>query len=178
MMLGRSPTGHVGIRFLRYTLGSAVAVVSSETAFVACYGTGLLGTTASSAVAFVAGAIPNYLLNRSWVWSRRGRLQLGREVVGYVVVSALSFAGSAFATGLTSRVAPDLTTSQAQQTALVAGSYLATYGALFVFKFAVYQRVIFAGPPASSRPRAAEQRTGEGGGEDEGAVGRSRDGSR
>jgi putative flippase GtrA len=55
---------------MRYTLGSAVAVVASETAFVACYGTGRLGTTASSAVAFVAGAIPNYLLNRSWVWRK------------------------------------------------------------------------------------------------------------
>ncbi|MDQ1377401.1 MAG: hypothetical protein QOE15_1574, partial [Acidimicrobiaceae bacterium] len=72
-MLGRGRSSRLGVRFGRYTLGSVVAVVSSEVAFVICFGSGLLGTTASSAVAFVAGAIPNYVLNRSWAWGRRGR---------------------------------------------------------------------------------------------------------
>ncbi|MDP9074815.1 MAG: GtrA family protein [Actinomycetota bacterium] len=148
-MLGRAPTRHLGARFARYTLGSVVAVVASETAFVACYGTGLLATTGSSAVAFVAGAIPNYLLNRSWVWSRRGRVRVGREVVLYAVVSAVSFAASAVATAATSRVAGQVTSSHARRTALVAASYLGTYGVLFVFKFVLYQRVIFAGPPGA-----------------------------
>jgi putative flippase GtrA len=134
------------VRLGRYALGSVVAVVCSEVAFVACYATGLLGSTASSAVAFVAGAIPNYVLNRSWAWGRRGRVRIGREVVGYVLVSLVSFGASALATGWASRVAPRLTSSHAQVTALVAGAYLATYGVLFVAKFVVYQLVIFAGP--------------------------------
>ena len=144
-MLGRSPTGRLGARFARYSVGSVVAVVASEVAFVACYGTGLLGTTGSSAVAFVAGAIPNYVLNRSWTWGRRGRVRVGREVVLYALVSAVSFGASALATGATSRLAPRLTNSHDQRTALVACSYLATYGVLFIAKFVIYQKVIFAG---------------------------------
>ncbi|HEX3426879.1 MAG TPA: GtrA family protein [Acidimicrobiales bacterium] len=146
-MLGWGRTSRLGVRFGRYTLGSVVAVVASEIAFVLCYGTGLLGTTASSAVAFVAGAIPNYVLNRSWAWGRRGKIRVGREVVWYAVVSLVSFAASAVATGWTSHVAKHLTHSSELRTALVAGAYLATYGVLFIAKFVVFQLFIFADSP-------------------------------
>jgi putative flippase GtrA len=145
-MLGRGRSTRLGVRFGRYTLGSVVAVVASEIAFVACYGSGLLGTTASSAVAFVAGAIPNYVLNRSWAWSRRGRVRVGREVGLYAVVSLVSFGASALATAWASHAAPQVTTSHTLRTALVAAAYLATYGVLFLAKFAVFQLVIFADP--------------------------------
>lgn len=151
-MLSRSRTSRLGVRLGRYTLGSVVAVITSEIAFVVCYGTGLLGTTASSAVAFVAGAIPNYILNRSWAWGRRGRVRVGREVVLYAVVSLGSFAASALATGWASHVAPHVTSSHAERTALVAAAYLATYGVLFVAKFVIYQLVIFTSPPGGDPP--------------------------
>ncbi|MDQ1399074.1 MAG: hypothetical protein QOK20_1006 [Acidimicrobiaceae bacterium] len=149
-MLGRGRSSRLGVRFGRYTLGSVVAVVSSEMAFVICFGSGLLGTTASSAVAFVAGAIPNYVLNRSWAWGRRGRVRVGREVVLYAVVSLVSFGASALATGWASHAAPHVTDRHALRTALVAGAYLATYGVLFLAKFVVFQVVIFADEPKSS----------------------------
>jgi putative flippase GtrA len=149
-MLGRGRSSRLGVRLGRYTLGSAVALATSEVAFVACYGTGLLGTTASSAVAFVAGAIPNYVLNRSWAWGRRGRVRVGREVVLYAVVSLVSFTASAVATGWMSNFARHVTTSRNLRTALVAGAYLATYGVLFIAKFVVFQLVIF--PDAKNPP--------------------------
>jgi putative flippase GtrA len=151
-MLGRGRSSRLGVRFGRYTLGSVVALATSEVAFVVCYGTGRLGTTASSAVAFVAGAIPNYVLNRSWAFGRRGRVRVGREVVLYAVVSLVSFAASALATGWMSHIAPHVTTSHDLRTALVAGAYLATYGVLFVAKFLVFQVVIFADTPLVSPP--------------------------
>jgi putative flippase GtrA len=145
-MLGRGRSSRLGVRFGRYTLGSVVAVVASEVAFVACYGTGLLGTTAASAVAFVAGAIPNYVLNRSWAFGRRGNVRVGREVVLYAVVSMISFAASAAATGWASHWAPHVTGDHLVRTALVGGAYLATYAVLFLAKFAVMQKVIFTDP--------------------------------
>ncbi len=151
-MLSRGRSSRLGIRFGRYTLGSLVAVVSSEIAFVACFGSGLLGTTASSAVAFVAGAIPNYVLNRSWAWGRRGRVRVGREVLLYAAVSLLSFGASALTTRWASHVAPHLTDSHALRTTLVAGTYLATYGVLFLAKFVVFQVVIFPDAPEDRRP--------------------------
>ncbi len=128
-------------------------MVASEVAFVACYGSGLLGTTAASAVAFVAGAIPNYVLNRSWAWGRRGQVRVGREVVLYAVVSLVSFAASALATGWMSHYARHVTASHDLRTALVAGAYLATYGVLFIAKFVVFQLVVFADQPGQRPPK-------------------------
>jgi putative flippase GtrA len=152
--LGPARSSRISVRFARYTLGSVVAVVASEIAFVACYGTRTLGTTASSAVAFVAGAIPNYVLNRSWAWGRRGRVRVGREVVLYAVVSVVSFAAAAATTGWASRVARHFTGSHAGQTAIVAATYLGTYGVVFVLKFVAFQLVIFAGPERRRRDQA------------------------
>jgi putative flippase GtrA len=134
------------VRFFRYSVGSVVAIVTSEVTFVLCYGTGLLGTTGASVTAFLAGAIPNYVLNRSWAWERRGRVHVGREVILYAAVSIVSLVAAALVTGWVSRFAPHLTASQAARTALVAASYLVTYGLLFVLKFVIFQRVVFVEP--------------------------------
>jgi putative flippase GtrA len=134
------------VRFFRYSVGSVVAVITSEVTFVLCYGTGFLGTTAASVVAFFAGAIPNYVLNRSWAWERRGRLNVSREVILYAVVSIVSLVSAAVVTGWVSHMAAQLTGSDAARTALVASAYLATYSLLFVLKFVIFQRVVFVEP--------------------------------
>ena len=134
------------VRFFRYSVGSVVAIVTSEITFVLCYGTGWLGTTAASVVAFVAGAIPNYVLNRSWAWERRGRPNVSREVILYAVVSIVSLVSAAVVTGWVSRIATHVTGSHTGRTTLVAAAYLATYGFLFILKFVIFQRVVFVEP--------------------------------
>ncbi|HUB03446.1 MAG TPA: hypothetical protein VMA76_00190, partial [Solirubrobacteraceae bacterium] len=52
-------------RITRYTLGSVVAATTSAIVFAALYVMGV-GTTTCSVIAFVAGAIPNWILNRRW----------------------------------------------------------------------------------------------------------------
>jgi putative flippase GtrA len=149
------------VRIVRYTVGSVVALAASEVAFVLCYGSHLLGTTAASAVAFLAGAIPNYVLNRSWAWERHGPVRVGREVVLYAIVSLTSFAASALVTGWASRAAPHVTANHRTRVALVGASYLATYGVLFIFKFLLFHLVIFPTPadPADAGPAATGRTT-------------------
>ncbi|MGH9127179.1 MAG: GtrA family protein [Acidimicrobiales bacterium] len=141
---GRS--SRLTVRFGRYTLGSVVAVVVSELTLVACYGSGLLGTTAASVVAFFAGAVPNYLLNRLWAWGRRGRLRVGREVVLYAVISAVSLVSAALATGWAAHYGHHVTNSHLVRVGIVGATYLLTYGVLFVAKFVMYQVFVFADP--------------------------------
>ncbi len=138
-----------GVRATKSLIGSVVATVASEVTFAAVYGSGALGTTASSAAAFVAGAVPNYILNRSWAWGRRGRVRVWREVVLYAVVSLVSFAASALATGWTAHATRHLS-DHALRVAAVSAAYLATYAVLFGAKFLIYDFVIFAGPAGDS----------------------------
>ena len=89
-------------RITRYTLGSVVAATTSAIVFAALYVAGI-GTTTCSVVAFVAGAIPNWILNRRWAWRIEGRVAFGREVVAYVLVSLVTLFITAEATGWTQR---------------------------------------------------------------------------
>ena len=57
----------LGVRITRYTIGSIIAAATSAVVFAVLYVIGL-STAACSVIAFVAGAIPNWTLNRRWAW--------------------------------------------------------------------------------------------------------------
>jgi putative flippase GtrA len=141
----------LGGRITRYTLGSMVAAATSGLVFAILYVMGV-GTTACSVTAFIAGAIPNWILNRRWAWKVQGRIAFGREVVGYIVVSALTLLASAEATAWTQRQVQSIPAHHGIRVALVTASYLGVFAILFVARFAVYEMWIFSG---RSRVRAA-----------------------
>ena len=142
-LLGRGRPSRLWVRFGRYSIGSVIAVICSEAAFVVCFGPADLGTTVSSVAAFVAGAVPNYFFNRYWAWGRRGRLHVRREVVLYGAVILGSLVVSIIATALADRLVGTLTHRRATETTLVSLAYLAIQGVLFLVKFVLFQTVIF-----------------------------------
>ena len=128
-----------------------VAATTSAVTFAILYIAGA-STTTCSVVAFVAGAIPNWSLNRRWTWAISGKIALGREVLGYIVVSALTLLASSEATGWTAQQVKSIPSHYGIRVALVTGSYLGTFAALLVIRFTLYDRWIFSG---RSRVRAA-----------------------
>jgi putative flippase GtrA len=155
--LAKSPIGRVitqsplRARITRYTLGSIVAATTSAIVFAALYVMGF-GTTACTIVAFIAGAIPNWVLNRRWAWRVQGRIAFGREIVAYVIVSALTLFITSETTAWTQRHVQSIPAHHGFRVLLVTGSYLAVFAILFVARFAVYEVWIFSG---RSRVRAA-----------------------
>jgi putative flippase GtrA len=142
------------LRVWRYTASSVIAAGTSAVVFAVAYALGL-GTVADNVLAFVAGAVPNWLLNRSWAWQRRGRVHVGREVLLYAVISLASLAASSAATEWASRAAGTVTSSSALRVLIVVGAYVATYGVLFVAKYVVYELVVF--PDEGRAPRSRHQ---------------------
>jgi putative flippase GtrA len=138
-------------RLTRYTIGSIVAAATSAVTFALVFALGA-STTASSIIAFVAGAIPNWVLNRRWAWKVRGRINFGREVVAYIAISLLSLLASSAATAWTQHHAGAVSSAPWVHVALVTGAYLAVFALLFAAKFAVYEAWVFSG---RSRVRAA-----------------------
>ncbi|MBV9335589.1 MAG: GtrA family protein [Solirubrobacterales bacterium] len=155
--LARSPLGArilqspLSARVTRYTLGSIVAAATSAIVFAILYVMGV-GTTACSVVAFIAGAIPNWILNRRWAWRVQGRIAFGREIVAYVIVSALTLFITAETTAWTQRHVQSIPAHHGIRVLLVTASYLAVFAVLFAARFAVYEVWIFSG---RSRVRAA-----------------------
>ncbi len=138
-------------RFTRYALGSVVAFTSSNIVFVLLYVMNA-STTVCSVGGFVAGAIPNWILNRRWAWRRRGRPVFGREIVGYIAVSIVVLVTTSAATGWTNAQVQSIPPHHGIRALLVTASYIAVTAVLFVAKFAIYEYWVFSD---RSRVRAA-----------------------
>jgi putative flippase GtrA len=141
------------VKLWRYGAGSVVAFVSSGVAlFVGIQWVGL-GATTSAVIAFLVGAIPNWILNRQWAWQRTERQGMGAETTLYVVVSLISLGISAGVTKAAAIGANHLQTHEVIEHLLVTGSYLLTTVALTGAKYVAYDRWVFV----DRRPRSRHQ---------------------
>jgi len=126
---------------LRYTGGSVVATVCSEVTFVALYGPLGVQPARASVVAWLAGAIPNYWLNRSWTWRRRGRPSLRNEVVPYVLIIGLTLLLATAVTHVLDERLRGADTSSSVRVTLVAGAFFAVYAVMFVLRYFLLDRL-------------------------------------
>jgi putative flippase GtrA len=128
-------------RIAKYTTGSVVATISAEVTFLVVYGAGVRSTI-STVAAFLAGAIPNYILNRRWAWQRTGRAHR-REVARYIGVIGLSLLVTMAFTWVGARIANRMFETRGAETLFVGGVYLFASGVVFVMKFLLFNRFVF-----------------------------------
>jgi putative flippase GtrA len=139
-------------KMTRYAIGSVVALATSVVVFAVMDWLGI-HTAIDSAAAFIAGAIPNWVLNRKWAWKMTDRADFMREIVAYIVISLIVWGASSWVTGLTQHWVDDnVSKGTGLRVILVTGSYVAVQAVFFVVKFVIYDKWVFAG---RSRVRAA-----------------------
>lgn len=138
--LGRWRTPFL-LKIWRYGAGSIVAFLTSTVMYYVCFSWLRLGAISSTWVAFIAGAVPNWILNRRWAWEKRGREGMGRETTLYLIVSAVSLLASSGATKLTAMAVSNQ--SRTARDLLVTFSYMASVVILSVLKYVVYDRFVF-----------------------------------
>jgi len=138
--LGRRRTPLL-LKFWRYGAGSIVAFVVSVFVVYACFSWVKLGASTSAIIGFVAGALPNWVLNRRWAWQQRGREGVGRETTLYVLVSVFSLVASTAVTKFTAVEATHV--SNVMRDFLVTASYTFSIVVLTVLKFVAYDRWVF-----------------------------------
>jgi putative flippase GtrA len=138
-------------RIARFAISSAVAAGTSAIVFPIMFVLGA-STTACSIVAFFAGAIPNWTMNRRWTWKVEGRVAVGREVVAYVVISASTLLVLSLVTAWTSRQVRGIPEGHGLRVLIVTASYFGVLAVLYGLRFFLYERWIFSG---RSRFRAA-----------------------
>ena len=137
----------------KYAIGSVIALLTSIIVFAVAYV--VLGghPTTCSILAFFAGAIPNWILNRRWAWKLKGRADFLREIVAYVAISGVVLVASSLGTSaMQSWVKANVTPHHGIRVLLVTGAYVLVQAVMFVLKFVVYEKWVFSG---QSRLRAA-----------------------
>lgn len=143
-MLRRFRHSRVARVFTRFAAGSMVAAVCSQLTFLLLFG--VLGASAavSGTVAFLAGAVPNFVIHRFWTWQRSGRRGMRREVVRYVAVITVNGLLATAVTAGADRLVGTAIDDHALRTALLAVIFGASYVLLFVLKFALLDRLVFS----------------------------------
>ncbi len=123
------------VKLLRYSGVSVVAVVVTQS----CLWFGLVVTdwpaVVANVVAVSLGAIPGYLLNRSWVWGRKDSHSVRDEILPFWLYN---LAGLAISSTLVTLA--DLWWTS---TALVMSANLAAFAALWLGKFFVLEKILF-----------------------------------
>lgn len=127
---------------VRYSMVSAVAVAVSQVVLIVCNGLLDWSPVASNMTAVTAGCIPSYTLNRSWVWGKRGRNRLWREVAPFW---GLALVGLAFSTLLV-----HLAAGWNDSTLVVSAANLSAFGILWVVKYVVLDAILFRLPAEDS----------------------------
>jgi putative flippase GtrA len=135
----------------KFAISSALAATTSAIVFPVLYVLGA-STTVCTVVAFFAGAIPNWTLNRRWTWKVEGRVAFGREIVAYLVLSATTLVLLSLVTGWTDHLVQGIPAGHGLRVILVTASYFLVLAMLYGVRFFVYEHWIFSG---RSRVRAA-----------------------
>ncbi len=138
-MPGRSPLEFARTQFqrkpVRYSLVSVVAVLAAQTTLLVCTVVLDMRPVPANIVAVAVGSIPSYLLNRIWVWGRRGNHSFTREVLPFWVMALLGLVFSTLLVHVASLWSDAaLATNAANLTA---------FGSLWVIKYLVLDSVMF-----------------------------------
>jgi putative flippase GtrA len=136
-------------RLLRFTLVSVISTCVSLGLVSLVYGVLRLWSEVPSVLfANMSAGVVSYNLNRRLVWGKRGRSHVFREVIPFFTMTLTGLALSTAAAGVAHHLAVSHHLRHLERTALVAGANLGGWGALWLGKFAFFNR-LFAGRATS-----------------------------
>ena len=148
-MLARSRTP-AGKKMVRYSLVSVVSVIVSQVVlFVA---QSFWSARTSNIVAVCVSAVPSYYLNRAWAWGKTGKSHFMKEIVPFWTLALLGLVLSTWAADFAETNAHSITSSDLMARLIVNLAALAAFGVLWVGKFFIFNRVLFAHQPEPSMP--------------------------
>ena len=150
-----------GRRFIRYAAGSALATATSAGIFAVVFHFNG-GPRLASLAGFAAGAAVNFVAGRFWAWSRRGPVRLGRDMVAYLALAVGIALTATAVTSLTDHYARRSDVLADNLGLVVEGAYFATYGAMFLLKFAILDRLVFRPRPRPAADHAVPEQPASG----------------
>lgn len=133
-------------RIAKYFGTSVLSTVVSELTLIGILGLQATAAVPAAVIATLTGGLLSYLLSRYWIWPEADRKGAGGQVIRYAGITVVGLLVSTFATG---EVAAHVVGPHALRVAEIALAYFATYVALWVAKYALYQLLVFRTPRTS-----------------------------
>ena len=129
-----------GQRAIRYSATSIICVGITQVLIVVFYrGIGLTPVE-SNLSATMLTSIPAFALNKYWVWGKRGKAHLRREVLPFWLFTV---AGWILSTGMVALVTKIAGGNDTEKTILVMAANIAGFGTLWVLKYIFLDKIMF-----------------------------------
>jgi putative flippase GtrA len=134
-------------QIFRYTMVSVVSTAVSFGVLALVFGVfHVWGEIGSTVFANVVATVPSYFLNRQWVWGKGGRSHFMKEIVPFWIMSAIGIVVSIGGAALARHIGLAHHLSHFDQTLLVLGANLVSFGLFWVLKFMLYNRLFHVHP--------------------------------
>lgn len=135
----------VSSKHLRYVATSAITVGVGQGTLA--LGFGLLGWNARLAnlVSFSIATMVGYLINRYWTWQVADNARIAIQGAWFWGLSLIGLALSQLAVSVAEDLVTAATGNRALQTAAVMAASLTAFGLVWIGKFFVLDKVVFAG---------------------------------
>lgn len=146
----------------RYAVGSLTASVVSAILLTSLSWRHTVPPGVATVIAFVAGAVVNFTVFRFWAWRHtlvREAGALGRDLAKFSAVAIATAVIAAVATTVAGRYADHAGFSSAQRSLLINGCYFGAFGVMFVLKFLILDRFVFAEHHPADSPREQVENT-------------------
>ncbi|MGE3621711.1 MAG: GtrA family protein [Acidimicrobiia bacterium] len=131
-------TGGRGAQLARYSVVSIVSLATHQIVLLGLVLAGMPGF-AANALAATAGAVPAFVLNKRWTWGDDSKARWRQEVLPFWVLTLLGLVSSTVLVGVVD--------ARTDVTLYVSIASIMGYGLVWVAKFLVLDRLLFA-PPA------------------------------
>jgi putative flippase GtrA len=131
-------------KFVRYSMVSAVSVLLGlTTIFICAWLFGLSGITANT-IGVVVSTPVSYELNRKWAWRKGGKSHFWREVVPFWVLTIVGWLASTGTVEIADRVCKSHGVTGLPRALAIVGASLVASGLVWIAKFFLFNRLIFA----------------------------------
>jgi putative flippase GtrA len=124
---------------IKYAAASAVGVVTGSACFLFFRRVVGLSPVAANICGVAVSSVPAYLINRYWVWQKKSANDLKREIVPFWTMSFLGL--------LLSTIFVNWAQDHTTDDFLLLAANLSGFGVLWVAKFFVLDKVLFAATP-------------------------------
>lgn len=143
---------------IRYSATSLICVVITQVLIVVFYKGVQLSGTQSNLAATMLTAIPAFALNKYWVWGKRGRAHMRREVLPFWLFTVAGWILSTVAVALAEGHVG--TPHSTARTLAVMAASIGGFGILWVLKYLFLDKIMF-GPDQHSPYDAEAERAAE-----------------
>ncbi len=134
-------------RLFRYTMVSVISTVVAFSVLALVFGVlHLAGPVVSTVIANAVAVVPNYYLNRKWVWGKGGRSHLMKEVVPFWAMSAIGIVVSIFGAAIARHIGVTHHLAHFEQTVVVLAANILSFALFWVLKFIVFNRLFRVHP--------------------------------